>query len=231
MIHLFRWEGDPMKNFCLKLHSTLCLSVVFTAMVFGCAHKVIVEIPPRIDLQPYQTIGIVEFSSNSTEQLNQYTTQRFMAMIQSAQPQVRFLELGSQEQLLKKIGHDRMDPEAIKAIGRKYGVKTIFAGTYEISEMKPRVSLGEDLSSINASAVVNIILTSKHWETETGATLWTNSRWGEWPLANVKKGSGNAISFSVSTPEDKYGQFIGKLAYAVTEDFRPHYEKRKVPKQ
>jgi L,D-peptidoglycan transpeptidase YkuD (ErfK/YbiS/YcfS/YnhG family) len=204
---------------------------MFILLLFGCAHKILVEIPPRIDLQSYQTIGIVEFSSNSTDQLNEFATQKFMAMIQTAQPQVRFLELGSQEQLLKAIGHDRMDPEAVKAIGKKYGVKTIFGGTYEISEVKPRVSLGEDLSSINASAVVNVSMTSKHWDTETGATIWTHSRYGEWPLASVKKGSGSAIFFSVSDPEDKYGQFIGKLAYAVTDDFRAHYEKRVVPKK
>lgn len=219
-----------MKTVRLKWDSRLFLPVMFILLLFGCAHKILVEIPPRIDLQSYQTIGIVEFSSNSIDQLNQFATQKFMAMIQTAQPQVRFLELGSEKQLLKAIGHDRMDPEAIKAIGKKYGVKTIFAGTYQISEVKPRVSLGEDFSSINASAVVNVSMTSKHWDTETGATIWTHSRYGEWPLANVKKGSGSAIFFSVNDPEDKYGQFIGKLAYAVTDDFRSHYEKRVVPK-
>ena len=220
-----------MKNFCLEFNLTLGVPVIFTVFVLGCAHKVLVEIPPRIDLQSYQTIGSVEFSSNSTDQLNEFATQKFMAMVQSAQPQVRFLELGSQEPLLKAVAHDRMDPEAIKAIGKKYGIKTIFTGSYEISEVKPRVSLGEDLSSINASAAVNVSMTSKHWDTETGATIWTHSRSGEWPLAKVNKGAGNALSFSVSAPEDKYGQFIGKLAYAVTGDFRTHYEKRVVPKK
>ncbi len=220
-----------MKTVCLKWDSRLVLPVMFILLLLGCAHKVLVEIPPRIDLQSFQTIGIVEFSSNSTDQLNDFATQKFMAMIQSAQPQVRFLELGSEKELLKAIGHDRMDPETIKAIGKKYGVKTIFAGTYQISEAKPRVSLGEDLSSINASAVVNVLMTSKHWDAETGATLWTNSRYGEWPVAGVKKGSGGIISFNVSDPEDKYGQFIGKLAYAVTDDFRAHYEERVAPKQ
>jgi hypothetical protein len=206
------------------------MPAMFIVLLLGCAHKVLIEIPPRIDLQSFQTIGIVEFSSNSTDQLNQYATQRFMAMIQSAQPQVRFLELGSEKELLKAVGRDRIDPEAIKAVGKKYGVKTIFSGTYQISEAKPRVSLGEDLSSINASAVVNVSMTSKHWDTETGATLWTNSRYGEWPVAGVKKGSGGIISLNVSDPKDKYGQFIGKLAYAMTDDFRAHYEKRVVPK-
>jgi len=47
---------------------------------FGCAHTVVVEIPPKIDLQPYQTIGIVEFTSNTNGNLNQIATQKFMAL-------------------------------------------------------------------------------------------------------------------------------------------------------
>jgi hypothetical protein len=220
-----------MRTVYLKWDARWIIPVVFNLLLLGCAHTIMVQVPPRIDLQSYQTIGIVEFSSNSTDPLNQFATQKFMAMIQSAQPQVHFLELGPEKEILKAIGHDRMDPEAVKAIGKKYGVKSVFAGTYQISEAKPRVSLGEDLSSINASAMVNVSMATKHWDTETGATLWTNSRYGEWPLAGVKKGSGGIISFNVSDPEDKYGQFIGKLAYAVTDDFRVHFEERKVPKQ
>jgi hypothetical protein len=42
--------------------------IVAALVALGCAHKkIVVEIPPRIDLQPYQTIGIMEMSSNSTD--------------------------------------------------------------------------------------------------------------------------------------------------------------------
>jgi phage antirepressor YoqD-like protein len=202
-------------------------------LLLGCAHKVVVEIPPRINLESFQTIGIVEFSSdshNASERLDQLATQNFMNMIQEAQPKVRFLELGPQEELLKSLNRGKIDPEAIKAIGEKYKVSSIFTGSYEISEVRPKISLSEDLSSVNASAMVNIRMVAKQWEAATGATLWTNSRFGDWPLANVSKSSGNPFSFSMSHPEEKYGQFITKLVYVVTDDFRPHYETRKVKK-
>ncbi len=220
-----------MKRPCRNAQITILGSVIFGVFALACAHKIVVEIPPRIDLHPYQTIGIVEFASNSTAKLNQLATQQFMNVIQNAQPQVRFLELGPEEQALKLVGRERPDPDAMKALGKKYGVTTIFTGTYEISDVKPKVSLGTDFSSVSASAVVNISMASKHWDTASGATVWTNSRHGQWPLASVHKGSNTPISFNLSTPEDQYGRFIEKLVYAVTDDFRSHYEEREAPKQ
>ena len=204
-------------------------SLVVGLSAFGCAHTVVVEIPPKIDLQPYKTIGIVEFTSNSKENLNQIATQKFMGVIQNAQPQVRFLELGPEDQLVTKLGRNSLDIEAIKAIEKKYGVSSIFTGSFEISDVKPKVSIGTDLSSVRASAVVNISMVSKHWDTVSGATIWSNSRQGHWKVAGINSNSKD-ISFSVNNPEDQYGLYLEDLAFAVTDHFRPHYEKRNAPK-
>ena len=204
-------------------------SLVAGLSAFGCAHTVVVQIPPKIDLQPYETIGIVEFTSNSQENLNQIATQKFMGCIQNAQPQVRFLELGPEDQLVRKLGRNALDIEAIKAIEKQYGVSSIFTGRVEISNVKPKVSIATDLSSLRASAVVNISMVSKHWETVSGATLWSNSRQGHWKVAGIRSNAQD-ISFSMNTPEDQYGRYLEQLAFAVTDNFRPHYEKRDAPK-
>ena len=204
-------------------------SLVVGLSAFGCAHTVVVQVPPKIDLQPYKTIGIVDFASNSKENLNQIATQKFMGFIQNAQPQVRFLELGPEDQLVKKLGRNALDIEALKAIEEKYGVSSIFTGSFEISDVKPKVSFGTDLSSVRASAVVNISMVSKHWDTVSGATIWSNSRQGHWKVAGIHSNSKD-ISFSVNTPEDQYGRYLEELAYAVTDHFRPHYERRDAPK-
>ena len=204
-------------------------SLVVGLSAFGCAHTIVVEIPPKIDLQPYKTIGIVEFTSNSNGKLNQIATQKFMGVIQNAQPQVRFLELGPEDQLVGKLGRNSLDIEALKAIEKIYGVSSIFTGSFEISNMTPKVSIGTDLSSLRASAVVNISMVSKHWETGSGATIWSNSRQGHWKVAGIRSNAKD-ISFTVNTPEDQYGRYLEELAYAVTDNFRPHYEKRDAPK-
>ena len=195
----------------------------------GCAHTVVIEIPPKFDLQPYKTIGIVEFSSNSRENLNQIATQKFMGFIQDAQPQVRFLELGPEDQLVEKIGRNSLDIEAIQAIGKKYGVSSIFTGSFEISDAIPNVSIGTDLSSIRASAVVNITMVSRHWDTANGATIWSNSRQRQWKVAGFDSNAKD-ISFSMNAPEDRYGRYLEELAFAITDGFRPRYEKRDAPK-
>jgi hypothetical protein len=202
----------------------------------GCAHTrtIVVEIPPRIDLQPFQTIGIVEFSSPSTQAndaLNQLATQKFMSYIQGAQPQVRFLELGSESHVLHSVNHEQLDLEALKAIGKKYGIGSIFTGVYDISDVKPSMSIGGDLTSLNVSAAVNISLVSKHWDTKTGATIWTDSRHGQWNVAGFHKGADLPGSISISDPGDSYGRHLEQLDYAVTDSFRPHYQRRTVPTQ
>ena len=213
----------------LRTLKIFLVSLVVGLSAFGCAHTVVVEIPPKIDLKSYKTIGIVEFSSNSRESLNQIATQKFMGVIQNAQPQVRFLELGPEDQLVKKLGRNSLDIEAIKAIEKKYGVSSIFTGSFEISDVKPKVSIGTDLSYVRASAVVNISMVSKHWDTVSGATIWSNSRQGHWKVAGIHSDSKD-ISFSVNKSEDQYGRYLEELAFAVTDHFRPHYEKRNAPK-
>jgi hypothetical protein len=204
-------------------------SLVVGLSAVGCAHTIVVEIPPRIDLQPYKTIGIVEFASNSKENLNQIANQKFMGFIQNAQPQVRFLELGPEDQLVKKLGRDSLDIEAVKAIEKKYGVSSVFTGSFEISYSMPNISIGTDLSSLHATAVVNISMVSKHLDTESGATIWSNSRQGHWKVAGFNSNSKD-ISFSMNNPEDQYGRYLEELAFAVTDNFRPHHGKRDAPK-
>jgi len=204
-------------------------SLVVGLSAVGCAHTVVVEIPPKIDLQPYKTIGIVEFTSNSDEKLNQIATQKFMGFIQNAQPHLRFLELGPEDRLVNKLGRNSMDIEAIKAIEKEYGVSSIFTGSFQISDIAPKVTIGTNLSSLRASAVVNVSMVSKHWDTASGATIWSNSRQGHWKVAGINSNSKD-ISFSITNPEDQYGRYLEELAFAVTDNFRSHYEKRDAPK-
>lgn len=221
-------KETPMEIHNPRILKIFLGSLVAGVLAFGCAHTVTVEIPPKIDLQSYQTIGIVEFSSNSNENLNRIATQKFMGFIQNAQPGVRFLELGPEDQLVTRLGRDSLDIEAIKAIERTYGVSSVFTGSFEISNVQPNVRIGADLSSIHASAAVSISMVSKHWETVSGATIWSNSRQGRWKVGGIHSDSKD-ISFSMNTSDDQYGRYLGELAFALTDNFRPHYEKRDPP--
>lgn len=217
-----------MKKSLRRSALPLFSSVFFSILLVGCSKTVLVAVPPKIDLERYATIGIVDFSSEPTDPLSQFATQKFMHVIQESQPNVRFLELGPVDQLLDSVNRRKIDPETIKILGTKYNVDTIFTGAYEISNLSPQVRIGQDLSSLSASLGVKILLTVKHWDTKGGATLWTNSRSGRWSLANVNKGAGGPIYLRVRDPNEKYGKFMEQLVIAVTDDFQIRYERRKV---
>ncbi len=84
---------------------------------------------------------------------------------------------------------------------------------------------------MSASARVRISLSVKQWDTKSGATLWTNARYGEWPVAKVRTGAGQPVLFSVSDPRDRYAEFMAELIGVVADDFGVHYERRPVAKQ
>jgi hypothetical protein len=199
---------------------------VLAMFAAGCASKTVtVEVPPRVDLGS-GTIGIVSFGGQPADKLSQFTTQRFMAAIQAGQPGVRFLELGSMDQLLRAVGRERIDPETIRIIGQRHKVDNVFTGNYEISDAKPKVSIDRD--ALRASAWVHVAMTARLWDARDGATVWTNARNGDWPVARLRVEAGQLPSVSVSDPEERYGDFMRQLVRAVTEDFRPRYETRPV---
>jgi hypothetical protein len=195
---------------------------------FGCAHKVVVEIPPKIDLQAYKTIGIVEFSSSTGGNLGPIATRKFMGFIQDAQPRLRFLELGPEGPLLAALGRSSLDIQAVRAIGESHGVSSVFTGRVEISDVSPVVSIGNDFTSIRASAMVSISLVSKHVDTASGATIWTGSRQGQRKVAGLNSDSKD-ISFDMDASGEQYSRYVEELAFAITAPFRPRYEKRNAP--
>jgi hypothetical protein len=122
-----------------------------------------------------------------------------------------------------------LDIEAVKAIEKKYGVSSVFTGSLEISYSMPNINIGTDLSSLRATAVVNISMFSRHLDTESGATIWSNSRQGHWKVASFNSNSKD-ISFSMNNSEDQFGRYLEELAFAITDNFRPHHGKRDGPK-
>ncbi len=197
------------RPFSRVLLPALAASLLFGVFA-GCSKTTIVTLPPKVDLKTHQLIGVIEFTANGEEGLKQAITQKFMQRIQAGQ-QVSLLELGNREQVLRAVNHTDLHLEAIRAIGQKYGVDAVFFGRLEISDVKPNLQVSPNLTSVSAQAYVNGSLNARLWQTATGATLWTNSANGRWSV-------------------EKYGQMINALGNAVSADFMPRYEKRKVAK-
>ena len=226
-----------MKKFTLKSCSQPInlnpknIAVVFAitlALLLGCSHTEKVRVPPRVQLNAYKHIGVIEFSTNAEDNLKPYVTQNFIHNLQSAQPGTRIIELGSEAQLLQTMKCQKLDLETVRLIGKKYNVDAVIFGHLEISEIKPSVKVFTVSESLKAKAYIEALLSAKLLETDYGATLWTNSTTAKTQVARINLSKGGLIGFGISDPQEKYGNLVPQLVYTNTTDFRHRYEYRKV---
>jgi len=204
------------------------LAAAILAPACASSHHIVVEQPPRIDLHQFGTVGIVEFTTSDGYPLQQEVTHRFLATVQGAQPGVRVLELGSEREVLAAVGRDTLDPEALRAVAEKYHVDAVLAGELTVSKVRPRVTMGEGLRSIAASAQVDGALRAKLRDTSAGLTVWTNGAHGTWTLGGMGIDSGGRPSVGVPDPVQTYDQMLSELVALTTDDFRSTYERREV---
>jgi hypothetical protein len=192
----------------------------------GCSKRALVEIPARVDLQPYDVVGIVEFTSDAEGNLAAFTTQRFIQALQESQPGVRVLELGGESELRQSLETDELDFTAIRAIGEQYGVDVVVVGELVVSNVRPSIDLSTMVTTMSASAKVDASLTTRLFETARGATLWTKSTRGTRTVAHVGLGRGGSVRFDAEDPEKAYGELVDALIFDVTRDFRVTYARQ-----
>jgi hypothetical protein len=189
---------------------------------YGCAHRATVEVPPRVDLREFETIGILEFESASKGNLAKFATQRFIESLQEAQPGVRVLELGKASDLEGLDHQDPVDYRAIKKIGDKYHVDAVVFGDLSVTDVRPHVDIMHAITTMSVSADVDAGLTARVLETGHGATVWTRSSNATRTVAEVGL-SGKMVRFDAEHPDQAYGELVNCLVNDITYDFRPSY--------
>ena len=196
----------------------LLLSV---AMLWGCARTVLVPVPPRMELQSYGTLGIVEFSANSESAASVQATRKFQEHIQAAQPGTPFLDLGKREALLAEIGSRQLDVEALRKIGAKYGVAAIFVGDIVYSEPKTDVKI-TDLAKLDAGVRTEIRgdISTRLIDARTGASVWSSSAWARRQMGHLNVSAEHGVSGAVNKSNPRE-EMVPALVYQLTHDFRP----------
>ncbi len=197
------------------------VAVMFVIMLCaaGCGPKTIV--PPLIDLSAFEAVGIIGFTSNTEGALSQYATQQFMASITNSQYKAAIIELGDMDSVLESVGHSSLGPDAIKAIGKKHNVGAIITGTFDISEVKPKLNI---FFGMGMRADVNASLVVKLYETNRGATVWAATGEDDKTVAEVNVFHGGGVHFDARDPEEAYGDLVKSLIRDVTRDLRVSYE-------
>jgi hypothetical protein len=226
MINYLLFDCRPFKKLNCRTSAFIISSSL--SILFGCSHTEKVLVSPIIDLKAYQTIGVIDFSITAESELREYVTQHYIQAVQSAQPGVRLLELGTKEHVLATVSRTQLNPTAIKSIGSAYHVDALIFGHFSASEPKPNVRLSSKWQSMHAGAMVEASLISKLWETDSGVTLWTNSTSKKESVASLSADTSGNIEFGASDPKETYGNLVPELVYTNTTDFRPYYIYRQV---
>jgi hypothetical protein len=207
------------------------VAMVLVSAAAGCGSgRIRVMVPPRIDLKAHEVIGVIEFNCSAENELGPLGTQRFIDAARQDQGMVRIVKLGTEGEVLEAVGQDRLDPAAFKAAGQKYGVQTIVTGDLVFSEVRPKVSIGRSLTHIGVAADVEATLTVQMVEAASGASLWSRSA-GATERIGGASFSKDSVGLAVDDPENAYVRLVNSLVYAVTPDFRPTWEWRRVEKQ
>lgn len=200
----------------------LAMVTVLMAAASGCGPKVMV--PPTIDLKEHEVIGIIQFESSNEGQLGPLATRKFIESARRDQGIVRIVQLGSEADVLKAVGLDRLDPAAFKALGEKYDFSTIITGELVISDVRPDFRITPGGGHMSLAAEVDASLAVQMIETATGASIWSSSAEATRRVGNVSIFGGKDVAFDAEDPEKAYGKLIDALVEETTKDFRVTWE-------
>jgi hypothetical protein len=195
--------------------------IVWLALLSACSNTVLVQVPPRMELARYGTLGIIQFASNAEPAIDALATRQFQEHVQAAQPGTRFIELGTRQSVLAAVGARQFDAEAARKIGAKYGVAAIFVAELDYAEPSADIKLS-DVSKLGGSVRAELRgdISARLIEAATGASVWGSSAWVKRQLGGVRVSADQGVSASVSK-SDPRREMVPALAYHLTQDFRP----------
>jgi len=193
----------------------IIIAGVLLLFAAGCVPAV-----PVIDLTEYGRIGFIDVSSSAEGEIARVASQELVEKInQIDKDKITVIELGSEEEILQALGRERIDPETIQMIGKKYNVGVIVSSHLNISEVRPHIDISLIEESLGVKADVDASLIVKLFETEGGGTLWSDSVEDTESVASVSIGSGGLFNFDAGTPEKAYGDLVRNLVEKISSDF------------
>lgn len=201
--------------------STAFALLLSLATMWGCASApfTATKVPPRVNLEGYRALGLVEFSANNSDTIGAQTTRQFESHIQSAQPSTRLIDLGSREALLAAVGSEQLDAKALRKIGRKYGVDAIFVG--DLTYTVPRTEAAVSDAGLPAGGELRAEIAYTLMETRSGDSIWRNSASARRPFDGMKIAATQRTGAAPRVATNAHEEMVPALVYRLTEDFRP----------
>ncbi|MCU0620960.1 MAG: hypothetical protein MUC69_05595 [Gemmatimonadales bacterium] len=201
------------------------LAVAAAVALAACGPSTtLVQVPPRLDLQPYGSIGLVTFSTNVRPSLAQRATDRFAEEVLRNQMGIEVLAIEPSGEVLALYEARGFGPDFARAVGREHGVAAVFVGELEVKGTRPGVSIAS-VRDMQVGATVEGTLAVKLLSTRSGGTVWQSSgsateTVGQFNLA------GGTPSVAVRNPDEAYDAALLRLVEATTVDLRPSWHRQ-----
>ena len=178
--------------------------------------------PPEVNIPPEQKIGLIQFSVKNAEGgLDVFATDRFLEEIIQAQRGVRLLELGTLQEVLADVGAEKLNADAVRKVGSRHGVDSVFTGEITISDVKPQVSIDAFIKNLSVRASFTIYVSAKLQSTDSGAVIWTDSVERKETVAYFGLMRGEVPYFGVEDKDEANRRLIAEVIHDLTWDFRP----------
>lgn len=215
------------------MNQRILLYLMLLIMLFyDCGPKVM--IPPVVDLRNYNKVGFIDFACDAEGNLDDCVNERFLETITKYQKNATIIKLGTQEEVLQAITLDRLDAKALQAIGQRYNVSAVIAGTVDVTEVTTIAELPPDyaktsdilqIEGMKMKAKAKISITAVLWNTDQDTTVWTSSVSGEEMVEQVSVLSDGKIVFDAKTYRSAYRDLVKPLIKALSKDFKIRYKR------
>lgn len=195
--------------------STILKIISISSLIFpwGC----IARIPPKVDLKPYNQIGVISFNlENARGDIGDLVASKFIRAISKSQRKTHLIKIGSTKQAQRRIGKSELD---VKAVGKRYEVDALFTGTVSLSDVEAYIEESGLSRNLKVLANANLTITAQLISTATGEVLWTNSVTEKRKLSQIRM-RGGIPEFAAYDPNRAYGLIIEDLLDKLTADFR-----------
>ncbi len=200
------------------------ISIIVFFFIYSCASYL--TVPPVVNLSPFNKIGLITFEIKNAEGvLDEMATEIFLSQLLGSQQGVRIIELGKNNDILRKINRDSLDTDSIKTMGKEFGVDTVLHGKIIVSNIVSRVNIRGLLHNVSIKATFTMTADSKLYSVKDGAILWANSTTRRGTAAYVHMTKSLIPYFDVRDMDESYRKFVRKILFSLTRDFRPSKKK------
>jgi hypothetical protein len=209
--------SEPNRSSRFPVRRPAVVLLVVMSGIACASHRILV--PPRLDLQPYQRIGLVTFTAEGAKgTLHEFATRRFEEEALGAQTGIEILELGSADSVLRQTKQTELGAAAAQALGASRDMPAVFFGHLKVSNVKPSGGL-LGLAVPHLEATVSAELSVELVSTKSGGTVWRASSAATDKVGEIALVGGEPV-FSARNPNDAYGRLVNYMVAVVTRDLR-----------